>query len=517
MKPDFRRSHALGCLLVLAVVVLVSCKRPEHRTIRFGLASVPLTLDPRFATDAASVRLIRLLYYQLTDFDEQSRPAPALANWILISPLHYRFKLGKQGRIFHNGEALTADDVKATYDSVLDQATKSPHRQSLSMIKSITVINRDTIDFQLNSADASFPGYLVVGIMPKRLLEKGHDFIANPVGSGAFRFLTWPDRGLLKLTRLHDGRVFEFMHIANPATRALKLRNGEIDMLQNGLPAELVKHLESFPEINVQRREGSNFSYLSFNLRNQDLARLEVRQAIAHAIDRKTIIKKFFGANTRLANAIFTPNHWAGHKDLDSYEYNPEKARELLIKAGYSKQSPLKLVYKTTNKPFRVRLATVFQWQLAKVGIEVKLRTYEWATFYADIRRGNFDLFSLSWVAAKSPDMFRYVYHSTSVPDLDKGQNGANRNNYRDEVTDYYIELAEKESNHKKRVEYYRKIHARLIDRLPVMPLWYEEHVFLSRTNIVGYTMTHDGNFDSLNYVQKIKPRFRNGNTAANN
>lgn len=504
----------MSCTLLLIIVMLAtSCsqeqaKNPDKldKTIRFGLASVPLTLDPRFASDAASVRLIRLIYLQLVDFNQHSLPVPALARWRLISNTHYRFTLNNHGRIFHNGERLSAHDVKATYDSVLNPLTKSAHAPSLSMIKSIKVINEDTIDFELHYADKAFPGYLVIGIMPKRLLDNKHNFIANPIGSGPFRFVAWPDRGLLKLSRMHDAQLFEFVHIANPATRALKLRKGEIDMLQNGLPTELIQYLESFPTIVAQRRQGSNFTYLSFNLRNQHLAKLEVRRAIAHAIDRHTLIEKFFGPKTRLANAIFTPEHWAGYEQLVSYEYNPNKARQMLRQAGYSKQAPLRLTYKTTNKPLRVRIATAIQYQLGQVGIQVTLRTYEWATFYSDIRQGNFDLFTLSWVAAKSPDMFRYVYHSSSIPDSKKQQGGANRNAYRDEITDYYIELAEKEQRVKKRIEYYHKIHQRLIDRLPVLPLWYEEHVLLRQHNIIGYTITHDGNFDSLNYVQKLDP-----------
>ncbi len=538
---------------MVVVLFLLSCAQSEFKAIRFGLSSAPLTLDPRYSTDAASTRIIRLLYLQLTDFNQQVLPSPALAKWSKLSPTHYRFRLGEKGRNFHNGERLNAEDVKATYDSVLDPATASPHKQSLDIVKSIRIINKDTVDFILHRPDSAFPGYLVIGIMPKALLNTNHDFVKSPIGSGPFRFHAWPDSSLLKLTRLRDNQAFVFLHVENATTRVLKLIKGEIDIVQNDIPGELVKHLETFYKIKVQHHLGSNFSYMSFNFRNPHLKKIEVRRAIAHAIDRRKIVKYFFGKKTKLASAIFSPEHWAGHKNLLSYDYNPAKARKLLAQAGYNKENPLELTYKTTNKPFRVRIATVLQHQLAQVGIKIKLRTYEWATFYDDIQKGNFHLYSLTWVGVKSPDIFRTVYHSSSIPDsekkkfgwktfradllkgfvhlgslvwssinsvatqreiykslslpiLNRKNSGKNRNAYRDEVADYLIELAEKESNRHRRIAHFYKIHERLIERLPVIPLWYEEHMAATRSNIFAYTLTADGNYDSLVNVVKLKP-----------
>jgi len=213
-----------------------------------------------------------------------------------------------------------------------------------------------------------------------------------------------------------------------------------------------------------------------------------------------------FGEKTRLASAIFTPDHWAGDPTLESWPYNPEKSRQLLKAAGYGPDNPLQLIYKTTNVPFRVRIATILQYQLQQVGIKVKLRTYEWSRFYSDIIKGNFHLYSLSWVAVKSPDIFRYVYHSHSIPDSNgKGSTGANRNAYRDKLVDEYIEKAEHTYDIKKRVEYYRKIHKRLIETVPVMPLWYEEHMAAYRDNLRNYRISYDGNFDSLSQVKKLE------------
>lgn len=495
----------LKLLLIISIVIISSCNEGEFDGIRFGLAYAPQNLDPRFSTDASSTRLIRLMYRPLVDFDDQQRPAPALARWERLSPTHYRFVLATAGRRFHNGMTLTAEDVKATYDSVLDRKNASPHRSSIVLIESIEVSGQDTVDFKLRKADPAFPGYLVIGIIPKALIDKGHDFSASPVGSGPFRFKSGFVDGKLTLERIRDKKIFEFIHVTNANTRVLKLLKGEIDIIQNNLPYELTQYLESKKNIKVMHRNGSNFTYLSFNMRHDALKDKRVRLAIVHAIDRERIVKYMFGAKTRLAAAIFTPDHWAGDPQLKSYDYDPQKSKALLAEMGYTKANPLRLVYKTTNVPFRVRIATILQHQLKEVGIDVKLRTYEWATFYDDIKKGNFHLYSLSWVAVKSPDIFRYVYHSSSIPGSG-GKNanvGANRNAFIDRLVDEYIEKAENTYDIKQRIHYYQKIHKRLIETIPVMPLWYEEHMAAMRKNIHHYQISYDGSLDSLVNVSK--------------
>jgi peptide/nickel transport system substrate-binding protein len=398
--------------------------------------------------------------------------------------------------------------VKATYEWVLEKKNLSPHRISIMNIDRIVLLDNDRFDIFLKKPDPSFVGYLVIGIVPKALLDAGNDFTRNPVGSGPFQFARWPIKDILVLRRLRDNKLFEFIHINNSTTRVLKLLNREIDILQNNLPIELVNHLQANEHIKIVRRQGINFSYIGFNLQDKDLKKLAVRQAIAHAINRKRIVEKMFGPKTRLASAIFIPEHWAGHPNLTSYEYNPDKARGLLKQAGYTKENPLEIVYNSSNDPFRVTLATILQYQLKQVGIKLTLRTYDFSTVYRDIKKGNFQLFSLTWVAVKSPDLFRFVYHSKSIPNAANGERGANRFRLIDEKVDHYIEAAENTTDQAKRVQYYRKIHERLIELVPVVPLWYEEQMAAMQKTVRGYRLSNDGAFDSLVHVEKeVKTR----------
>jgi len=491
--------YRMVILGLLGSIGLIGCGSESDNVIRFGLASVPITLDPRFATDAVSTRINRLIYRQLIDFDESSTPVPSLATWHKISPTHYRFTLTPRFRQFHDGTPLTANDVEATFQYILDAAHGSPHRATLKMIQYVDAIDTDTVDFILNTPDPLFPGYLEVGILPRAKIQSGHPFNTQPVGSGPFQFLRWPDASRLQLSRRRDQQTFEFQHIKDDNTRILKLLRGELDIIQNNLDAELVKYVSKQSAVTVQRARGSNFSYLGFNMGDSETGKHKVRLAIAHAINREAIVKYLFNGGARLADTLLTPDHWATNTRLVHYDYSPSKARHLLAELGYNQKKPLRLVYKTSNNPFRIRLATVIQSQLREVGIEVDVKTYDWGTYYSDIKAGNFQMYSLAWVGINLPDIYRYVFHSDAVP-----PDGANRGRYTDAAVDELLDAAQSMQNRQEQVGAYGKIQQILLTSLPYVPLWYEDHVFVMRNNLSGYRLSLDGNYDALAEVNRV-------------
>ncbi len=484
----------LPVLTLAGVLGLTACSKPADQTVRFGLAKMPATLDSRYATDAASARIQRLIYDRLVDFDDTMQVVPALAQWQRMGPTHYRFQL-KELKNFHDGSRLTSADVRATYAAIIDPANASPHRGSLKIIQRMETPDERTIDFHLERADPLFPAYLVIGIMPEEKIIPGEKLGREAVGSGSFRFDQWPEGGRLTLERLRDGQKVEFLHVGNPTVRVLKLMRGEIDLVQNDLQPELVSYLGAEEEVEVTRQRGSNFAYLGFNLEDGVSGKLDIRRAIAHALDREAIIKHIFGGAARQASSILVPEHWAGHDGLPDLAYDPDKARELLAGLGYTTDHPLALSYKTSSDPFRIRVATVIQHQLAQVGIRMDIRSYDWGTFYGDIKAGRFQLYSLAWVGIKSPDIFRYVFHSDMIKE------GANRGRFRDPVVDRLIEAAEREQSLSGQATLYRKLQERLALALPYVPLWYEDHVAVSRRELQGYTLSIDGNYDGLNQV----------------
>ncbi len=495
MRP---RDRLLRSLLFLLCLQLTACTQAPDSVIRFGLASAPANLDPRYATDATSARINRLLYRRLVDFDNQVRPVPSLADWEQLTPLHYRFRLKAQRARFHDGTILTAGDVAATYRSMLDPGSTSPHATTLRLITRIEVIDDATLDFHLVRPDPLFPGYLVIGILPAAGIAAGMPFHEQPLGSGPFRFLDWPEPGRLRLQRLVDGQQVEFIHIGDPTVRVLKLLRGEVDLLQNDLPAELLAYLDDQPDIDVTHGPGSNFAYIGFNLASPPTDDIRVRRAIAHALDLDAIVKHILGGAARPAAALLPPDHWAGNPALQPLTHDPQLARQLLQQAGYDAAHPLQLTYKTSTDPVRVRIATVIQQQLAGVGIDMRLSSYDWGTFFGDIKAGHFQMYSLAWVGIKTPDIFRYAFHSASLP-----PEGANRGRLANADIDRLIEAAEQGATLEEQAAYYRQVQARLLEALPCIPLWYEDHVVAARRGISGYRLAPDGNYDGLLQVQK--------------
>ncbi|MEM7467958.1 MAG: ABC transporter substrate-binding protein [Pseudomonadota bacterium] len=488
--------------MVLLMVFALGCEREAPEQIRFGLSSGIVTLDPRFVTDATSSRLCRLIYDQLVKFDESFRPIPSLADWELESPTQYVFTLlgDKQ---FHDGRLLTALDVAATYESILEPQTASPHRSSLDLIEEISTRGDKQIVFKLKRSEPLFPGLLTIGILPQASAAKSNkETLGKIIGSGPFRVLgKWSDKRII-LQRMLDEREISFEVTKDQTVRALRMVNGELDILQGGLAPEIAAWLDEQDGITTRQQAGTTFTYLGLNIQDEYLSQTKIRRALAHGINKAELADRLFVGRARLAKSIFTPEHWVYDNNLEGYEFDPEKAKILLSEAGFSKQNPLRLSYKTSSDLFRLRVATVIQHQLANIGVEVKIQSYDWGTFYGDIKAGRFQLYSLSWVGLKLPDIFRYVFHGDSLP-----PNGANRGQYLSPVVDDLIESAEAAKTIEEKVPIYRKIQQQILADLPYVPLWYEDHVIVQRDDIRGYNVGLDGNFDSLVNVQRSSIR----------
>lgn len=480
--------------MLVAMLSLAGCSASESpHVIRFALNTAPVSLDPRHATDATSARLNRLLYAQLVDFDAQSRVVPSLAHWQQLDVQHYRFVLGDRNRRFHNGQIVQAADVAATYAYVLDAANGSPYRAPLAHISRIEVIDDDTIDFYLERPDTLFVERLTIGILPAKLIAQGHDFHRLPIGSGAFRFVAHHGAGDISLERTADQQQLRFLEVRDPTVRVLKLLRGEVDMLQNDVAPELINWLADRQGIRLQRRHGSNYTYLGINHAEPALSDRRVREAIACAIDRRKLIHYLLADGARPAQSLLPPEHWAGHRGLPARHCSTNDSRLLLQQAGYDARNKPRLVYKTSTDPLRVRLATVIREQLNSAGFDVQVQSLDWGTFYADIKSGNFELYSLTWVGIRSPDSFEYIFHSRSLPPA-----GANRGHYVNQQADTLIDTALAQTHVEAMLPSLLALQQLLNEDLVYVPLWYEDHVVAMREHLTGYTLSADGNYDGL-------------------
>lgn len=478
----------LRITLVFLLILVGACsdQRSSNAAINFAIAQAPLNLDPRYATDAASARVNRLIYQSLVDFDANSKPVPSLASWERLNATQYRFSLKQNRTLFHHKKVLTTRDVKATYDSLVT-LRDSAQAAEFSNIKTIQVMNDETILFNLKQSDNNFPAKLIIGILPQDLIAQKHDFSHYPIGNGALAFVSW--RNKLTLKRVQDHQQISLIEVKDPTVRVLKLLRGEVDLLQGDLPPELVKYLQTKPEVIVKTVTGANFSYLGLNMQEPILSRLKIRQAIAHAIDSNAIIQKVMVSSTRVATAILPPEHYTNalNPTLQPYAYNPALSKQLLTEAGI--QLPLKLVYKTSTDAQRVRFATIMQAQMQPAGIQLEIKSLDWGTFFEDVKQGNFQLFGLTWVGIKTPEIYAKAFGSQNFP-----PNGFNRGHYADTQLDALLAK-----------EDWPAATQRIHQQLPYIPLWYEGQFAAMRKGIENYAPKPDGNWDDLTTITKQK------------
>jgi peptide/nickel transport system substrate-binding protein len=467
-----------------------------------ALSSAPQSLDPRFGTDANSARVADLLHAGLTRADATARRVPDLAaSWETPDPTTMVFHL-RDGFRFSDGTPVTAADVVATYRAVLDPAVGSPKRAAVAMLASVDSPAPRTVVFRARAPFAPLLDATGIGILPA---AHARDRGEVTIGAGPYR-LERAVRGeelVLTPNPGHpDGRAridpLVVRTVPDEVVRVLELGRGGIDLLEDTPEPELVDWLRRVPRLEVRRGPGTSFDYLALNLRDPRLADRRVRRAIAFAIGRAALVEYVLGGAARLATGMLAPEHWA-YAPAHVPRYDPARARRLLDRAGYpdpdgaGPRPRFRLVYKTSNQPGRRRLAEAIQADLAAVGIGVDVRTYEWGTLYADIRRGNFQLCALAWVGVGDPDLYYLTLHSTMQPPA-----GYNRGAYVDPVMDRLTARGRRTLEPAHRRAIYARIQRRAAHELPVIPLWWADRIVIHPRRLEGFEPAPDGNLRGL-------------------
>jgi len=497
------RAFRLLCI-ALAIIPTISCSnRPAPETLVMIIESSPTNLDPRVGLDAQSERIGELIFDALLKRDEHFNVTPGLAeSWEMPDPLTYIFHL-RHGVHFHDGRALTSRDVKWTFDSLLQGKIRSTKSAVYRYVDRIDASNEFTVTFRLKEPFAALLWNLsegAIGIVPYGALD---ETTRHPIGSGPFRFISAETDKEVVLERNVDywgqkarlSRI-RFAVVPDTTTRALELRKGSADIAINAINFDMVLALEREPNLRVEHGPGSVLVYLAFNCRDPILKDVRVRQALALAVDRRPIIQYLWRDFARPAFSVLPPESWAFNGDVPHYEPNPAKAQELLDAAGYPAVNGIRfhLTMKTSTEESTRLLAAVLQQQLRAVGIVLDIRTFEFATFFADVTRGAFEMYSLRWIGGnEDPDIFEYAFHSSKFT-----PNGANRSFYSNARLDTLLDQARTQPDQQKRKELYAEIQSILARDLPYIDLWYNNNVLVHSRRVVDVTLNPSGNYDFL-------------------
>ncbi len=501
-----RRPAASILLALTGLLSFTGCRsapRDPH-TLVFLIESSPTSLDPRIGTDAQAEHIDELLFDGLVQRDQQFRFTPALASsWDQPDPKTFVFHL-RSGVKFADGRPLTARDVLWTINSMRDGTVISPKAASYASIDTVEAPDPHTVVFHLKRPDNFLLTNLsttAIGIVP---WGSGRNFWQHPVGTGPFRFVSQQidqnvivERNPLCWSVVPQIERVRFAVVPDAITRSLELAKGSGDVTINSLPLDSLPILAQRPNLIVQDAPGTEIQYLTFNVRDPILSHIRVRQAIAYAIDRKLIIQTLLGGHARLAFSLLPPGHWAWTGDVPHYAYDPARADQLLDAAGYPRGRNgirFHLTMKTsTDETVRV-LAAVFQQQLARVGIALDLRSYEFATFYSDIVRGAFQMYSLRWIGGnEQPDIFSYVFSSSRFP-----PKGANRGYYSNARLDALLQEASETSDVNRRRADYVEGQQILARDLPAINLWYLDAVVVHNRRLTHVEPTPSGSFSFL-------------------
>ena len=497
------RMLTVGILATLTFALLSCSQAPDPNTLVMIIESSPTDLDPRVGIDAQSERIDELLFDALLTRDEHLNVQPGLAEkWEIPDPQTYIFHLHR-GATFHDGQPLTSRDVKWTFDSMLHGKIRSTKTSAYRYIDRIETPDDFTVVFRLNEPYATLLWNLsegAIGIVPYGTLG---EMTRKPIGSGPFKFVSAePDQevilerndnywgGKARLSRVRLAVV------PDPTTRALELRKGSADLAINALAADTIVALETQPNLQIERGPGTILSYMGFNTRDPVLRDVRVRQAIACAIDRRPLLHYIWRGFAQPATSVLPVQSWAYDPAASGYAYDPQRARQILDAAGYPPHHGVRfhLTMKTSTEESTRLLAAVLQQQLRDVGIALDIRTFEFATFLADVTTGSFQVYSLRWIGGnEDPDIFDTAFHSRNFPPV-----GRNRGFYTNPRLDSLIDQARRETDQNVRRRLYFEVQEILARDVPYVNLWYYDNVLVHSRRVRNLTLNPSGNYDFL-------------------
>jgi peptide/nickel transport system substrate-binding protein len=506
-------------VLTLLFVLFPGCRRRSDVFV-IALGDNIRTIDPIGSTsvDAASERVRTLIFNSLVKKDEKFDYVPELASDIKRSDdgLTYTFTL-RDGVKFQNGQPLTSADVKYTLDLVFSSSFaksasfyKGTGAEKRSYITSVETPDARTIVVTLIEPWIGLLSNLVpVSIIPKDSYESQK---THPLGTGPFKFVRYENaqqvcdveafadywEGAPKLPSVRV-RVLSDM---NQLQAELQAGRVDIAPMPTSLSPDAVKRLEGDPNLQVKVFNGSNVNLLTINTASAPLDNVKVRQAIAYAIDRESLIKNLLLGLAKIAHSIIPEESWS-YSPGQTYSYDPARAKQLLDEAGFRDPDgdgprmrfDKPIVYKLSGSSLAGRqYAGVIQNSLKEVGIPVEIQTTEQNTLFDELKRGNFQISYSQWVGGnQDPIFYKDLFASTEIPT--ESRPARNRSRYSNKELDALLAEAVNTFDRQKAKELYTKIQDIVSRDVPVFPLWYQSNVVIARKNVQNIQVNASGDW----------------------
>ena len=506
-------------LLALASLLLSGC-RNRSETFVIALSDKISTLDPIGSptVDVASERIRVLIFNSLVKKNEKFDYVPDLATDIKRADdgLSYTFTL-HDGVTFHDGKPLTSADVKYTIDAVLASASgkaasffEGSGANKTELISAVEAPDPRTVVIRLSKPWLGLLSNLVpIGIVPKDSSESQK---TRPLGSGPFKFLSYdsaqqtialeanpnywegaPAISTLRVRVIEDGNALQS-----------ELKSGGVTLapLPTNLTPDAIKSLEQDQNLQVKAFTGANIVYLGFNVQNAPLDNVKLRQAIAYAIDRETIIRDLLLGQAKVAHSILPEESWA-YSAGQKYTYDPARAKQLLDEAGFRDpdgdgpqmrfQKPINFKISSSSVATR-QYVDVIRDYLKQVGIPVSIDTVETNTLLAQLRLGEFQMTTSRWVGGNQDPIFlKDLFHSSEIPSQERASR--NRSRYKNTELDTILNEAVNTADREKAIGLYAQAQEIVSRELPMLPLWYPANMVVANKSVGNIKIDGSGDW----------------------
>ena len=467
--------------------------KEKDQQVVIALSQKPSTLDPRFATDAVGMRIGNLIFQSLVRLDRDLKVTSSLAEKWSCSKQVCSFHIPK-GVTFSNGSPLTVQDIQFSFDQY--RLKKNPFHSAFQSIKQVDIQDNEKEFIVIISLKYFSATFLSSDLPALRVLSKEEALAGRLIGSGPFVLVT-EDSNQIHLRAREESMIKNviFKIIRDDLTRFQKVLRGELDIIQSELSFSSIEKIKKFQKnYQVFQRAGLSMNYLLINMQDPIFRDLKARQALAFAIDRESIIQHKLKGFAQKAESILNNENSFFFKSR-TYKYDLNKAQSILEKQNLKQK---KIQLKTSSNQEVISYAKVIAEGFRKIGFQVELKSYEWGTFYGDLKKGHFQLALLRWVGAFDPDIYRLAFHSLEIPPY-----GRNRGFYKNRKLDTLLTAGQQEFNVQARKQIYKQVQQIVSKDLPMIPLWHNQQTAVVKKDIEGYFLPANGSYDFLLSISK--------------
>ncbi len=488
----------LVAAVLAAVVVFASTACSPGRHVDLGqdagnliaaISGEPDQLDPQKTSAYFSFEVLENVFDTLVEPGDDLTMRPALAQSWETSPdqLVWTFHL-RPGVTFHDGSLLTAADVVYSYRRIIDG--KLANSDKFSAVTDVSAPDdrtvRITVAHPTPNLLTNLGGFKGMAIVQRRNVEDGQ-IATHPIGTGPFAFANQKSGDSITLranTRYWGtppkipGVTFRFIN--EPSTALSALQAGEIDWT-DAVPAQRVTQLRNDDSVHLAVTPSNDYWYLALNQARAPWNDVRVRQAIAYALDRPSIVQAT-SYGTAQANQLAIPEGNTWFVPYGRYSQDLEKARQLLQQAGTAPKTMDLLV--TSEYPQTVTAAQVIADDVAPLGITATIRTVDFATWLDEQNSGHFDMLMMGWLGNIDPDDFYYAQHHTGGT--------SNAQKFSDPRVDALLDAGRTETDQRRRKDDYAQAATLIADEVSYIYLYNPAVIQAWSPSLTGYEARRD-------------------------